>query len=173
MHTRKGLLRDVDAVYKLIKKFSPDGTLLSRSYAELSENIRDFAVIEDKGKIIGCGALHFYGIHLTEVRSFCVDPSAQGKGAGSLLMKALLDEAKLNSVRCVCLFTRIPDFFGRYGFKMATREELPDKIYKDCQKCPKLHACDEVAMYKGELPKIAILATPESVSVKELVQLRV
>ena len=56
---------------------------------------------------------------------------------------------------------------------MATREELPDKIYKDCQKCPKLHACDEVAMYKGELPKIAILATPEIPSVKDLVQLRV
>jgi len=57
----------------------------------------------------------------------------------------------------VCLFTRIPEFFAHFGFKQAKREELPDKIYKDCVNCPKLHACDEIAMIRGELPKFAIL----------------
>jgi amino-acid N-acetyltransferase len=60
-------------------------------------------------------------------------------------------------VSCVCLFTRIPRFFARFGFEIAKRENLPDKIYKDCLGCPKLHACDEIAMVRGELPKIAIL----------------
>ena len=173
MHTRRAMLKDVEPVYRLIKKFSPDGTLLPRSYAELSENIRDFIVVEDRNRIIGCGCLHFYGIHLTEVRSICVDPGAQGKGAGAQLMEALLAEAEMHDVRCVCLFTRVPGFFARFGFQVATREELPDKMYKDCQRCPKLHACDEIAMYKGELPKIAILATPENVRKLELVQVQV
>jgi amino-acid N-acetyltransferase len=54
------------------------------------------------------------------------------------------------------------------GFTIAQREELPDKIYKDCMNCPKLHACDEVAMVRGELPQYSILAQPA----KQLVKIR-
>jgi amino-acid N-acetyltransferase len=38
------------------------------------------------------------------------------------------------------------------GFSVARREELPDKIYKDCLHCPSLYACDEIAMVRGPLP---------------------
>lgn len=160
MRTRKAKLPDVEAIFKLISRFSPDGTLLPRTRAELSENIRDFIVVEHKGKVVGCGALHLYGQHLTEIRSICVHPSVKGKGGGGLLIEALMEEAKEHNVRCVCLFTRIPEFFAHHGFRVAQREELPDKIYKDCVKCPRLHACDEVAMVRGELPKMAILPPP-------------
>jgi amino-acid N-acetyltransferase len=37
------------------------------------------------------------------------------------------------------------------------RTALPDKIFKDCQSCPRLYRCDEVAMARGQLPKISIL----------------
>jgi amino-acid N-acetyltransferase len=134
---------------------------LPRSLAEISENIRDFVVVETASAagpdIIGCGALHLYGTHLAEVRSIAVRPSAQGLGAGRLLVNALFEEADLHRVTCVCLFTRIPEFFQRLGFKIAEREKLPDKIYKDCMSCPRLLACDEIAMYRGELPHFAIL----------------
>ena len=73
-------------------------------------------------------------------------------------MKALMAEAKKHRVGCICLFTRKPDFFARQGFAVAQREDLPDKIYKDCYVCPRFHCCDEVAMVRGELPKFAILA---------------
>ena len=33
----------------------------------------------------------------------------------------------------VCMFTRIPDFFFHFGFRLADRTTLPDKIYKDGQ----------------------------------------
>ncbi len=33
---------------------------------------------------------------------------------------------------------------------LSAREELPDKIFKDCLACPRLHCCDEVAMVFGE-----------------------
>jgi amino-acid N-acetyltransferase len=57
----------------------------------------------------------------------------------------------------VCLFTRIPDFFEHFGFRVAERNAMPDKIYKDCQTCPRLYACDEVAMVRGPLPQVAML----------------
>lgn len=157
MHTRRAILPDVEQLHDIIHAYSEVGTLLPRSRAELSENVRDFIVVEDEGRIVGCGALHLYGRHLTEIRSIAVLPEYKGKGAGRLLVEGLLQEAAYHHVSCVCLFTRIPDFFAHFGFRVARREELPDKIYKDCVNCPKLHACDEIAMVRGELPKFAIL----------------
>jgi len=154
MLTRRAILPDVEQIHKLIGEYSPDGTLLPRTLAELSENVRDFIVVEDGDEIIACGALHFYGRHLTEIRSIAVYPKHKGKGAGRVLIDALLEEAEHHKITCVCLFTRIPDFFAKFGFEYASREVLPDKIYKDCFKCPRLHACDEVAMYRGSLPKV-------------------
>jgi len=77
----------------------------------------------------------------------------------------LLREAEEQSVSCVCLFTRIPEFFAHFGFRVASRTALPDKIYKDCVNCPRLHACDEVAMVRGELPHMAILPVPAKIDV--------
>src|SRR5579859_4582990 len=110
MLTRRAILPDVEQIHKLISVYSPDGTLLPRTLAELSENVRDFTVVEDGKEIIACGALHFYGRHLTEIRSIAVSPKHKGKGAGRVLIEALLEEAHHHRITCVCLFTRIPDF---------------------------------------------------------------
>jgi amino-acid N-acetyltransferase len=69
-------------------------------------------------------------------------------------------------VSCICLFTRSPEFFAKLGFGIAQREDLPDKINKDCCVCPRYHCCDEVAMVKGELPRFAILPEPANFLVK-------
>jgi amino-acid N-acetyltransferase len=173
MQARRAKLHDVDDIFRIINVFTSDNTLLPRGYAELCENVRDFLVVEDEvGHIVGCGALHLYGTHLTEIRSIAVDPVVQGRGAGDLLIRALLHEAEWHGVRCVCLFTRIPDFFARFGFQIAYKEDLPDKIYKDCQRCPRQFACDETAMYRGELPRFAILAPLKSAKAEGLVQLQ-
>jgi amino-acid N-acetyltransferase len=166
MLSRRALLPDADSIHALIGAYSGDGTLLPRTLAEICETIRDFVVVEEDGEIIGCGALHLYGPHLSEIRSITVNPKAQGKGAGRELVDALMQEAETHKVSCVCLFTRIPTFFARMGFEFARREELPDKIYKDCVNCPRLNACDEIAMVRGELPSFAILQQPENVLIK-------
>ena len=157
MRTRNAILPDADAIHDLIATYSGDGTLLPRTFAEICENIRDFVVVEDRHQVIACGALHLYGPHLAEVRSIAVHPEAKGKGGGQRVVKALLDEAERQQVSGVCLFTRIPEFFAPMGFALAEREDLPDKIYKDCLGCPRLHCCDEVAMVRGELPHYAFL----------------
>jgi amino-acid N-acetyltransferase len=174
---RKARLPDAVNIFDLVNSLSGDGTLLRRSYAEICENVRDFAVAESPvvgesgGVFLGCGALHLYGPHLAEVRSIVVKPEAKGQGAGGRLLRALLEEAEEQSVTAVCLFTRIPDFFFHFGFRVVDRTTLPDKIYKDCQTCPRLYACDEVAMVRGPLPKIAVLG-PSRIAQPELVKLK-
>lgn len=171
---RKARLQDAANIFELVNSLSGDGTLLRRNYAEICENVRDFHVAESEaGVFLGCGALHLYGPHLAEVRSIVVKPEAKGKGAGGLLLKALLDEAEDHGVQAVCLFTRIPDFFFKNGFRITMdRAALPDKIYKDCQNCPRLHACDEVAMVRGPIPKVAVLG-PSKIKQPELVPLQI
>ena len=153
VRTRNAILPDVEAIHAIMQPYMEKGTLLRRTLPELAENVRDFVIAEDRGQIIGCGALHLYGMHLAEIRSIAVTPGAKGKGAGRKLVEALMKEAERHKVSCVCLFTRIPEFFGHMGFNVAQREDLPDKIYKDCVHCPFLFACDEVAMVRGQLPQ--------------------
>ncbi len=171
---RKARLQDAANIFELVNSLSGDGTLLRRQYAEICENIRDFHVAESESDVfLGCGALHLYGPHLAEVRSIVVKPEAKGQGAGARLLAALLYEAEQNGVQTVCLFTRIPDFFFRYGFRVTMdRTALPDKIYKDCQKCPRLHACDEVAMMRGPVPRVAVLG-PRNMFQQNLIPLQV
>jgi len=173
MRARKAILPDAEQIHALIGLYSEDGTLLPRTLAEICENVRDFVVVEDPGaeRIMACGALHLYGTHLAEVRSIAVHPEFQGRGAGRRVVKALLAESARQRVSCVCLFTRIPRFFAPLGFRVGKREELPDKIYKDCLNCPRLHACDEIAMVRGELPKFAILE-PKDSDYASLIRLR-
>jgi amino-acid N-acetyltransferase len=169
---REAKLQDAVNIFDLVNSLSHDGTLLRRSYAEICENVRDFWIaLSAEGRFLGCGALHLYGPHLAEVRSIVVKPEAKGQGAGGKLLRALLDEAENQGVVCVCLFTRIPDFFLHFGFAIVDRTALPDKIYKDCQTCPRLYACDEVAMVRGPLPRIAVLG-PSRLPKPELVKLQ-
>lgn len=172
VRVRQAKLQDANRIFELVNSLSHDGTLLRRSYAEICENVRDFTVAEGGGgEFLGCGALHLYGPHLSEVRSIVVRPEARGSGAGGELMRGLLAEAGDQGVSCVSLFTRIPEFFVRFGFREVDRTALPDKIYKDCQTCPRLYRCDEVAMVRGELPRIAVLG-PTRFPEPELVRLQ-
>jgi amino-acid N-acetyltransferase len=163
MLVRKALLKDAANVCDLVNSLSTDNTLLNRSFAEICENIRDFTVAEsDGGVFLGCGALHFYGPHLCEVRSIAVKPAAKNQGAGGRILGALIEEAEEHGIQSICLFTHIPDFFFKYGFRaIEDKTELPDKIFKDCQNCPRLHRCDEVAMVRGRIPRFSILGPRE------------
>jgi amino-acid N-acetyltransferase len=179
LRVHKARLQDARDIFDLVNSLSHDGTLLRRSYAEICENIRDFTVAEAinpadptaEPAFLGCGALHLYGPHLAEVRSIVLYPEARGKGAGAALLRALLAESEEHGVATTCLFTRLPEFFEHFGFRVAERNAMPDKIYKDCQACPRLYACDEVAMVKGPLPNIAVLG-PIHVKQPKLVQVQ-
>src|SRR5215472_13348777 len=52
MRTRKAILPDAEHIHELICAYSGDGTLLPRTLPEICENVRDFVVLEDDGRII-------------------------------------------------------------------------------------------------------------------------
>jgi amino-acid N-acetyltransferase len=146
-------LQDAGEIYKLIDNFSHDGTLLPRSYAEICANIRTFTVVETHThQFLGCAALHIYGPHLAEIRSIVVRPDIKGHGAGGQLVHELMRQAEARGIQCVCLFTRIPNFFEHFHFSTYDRHAFSDKVLKDCLHCPRRHACDETAMAFGQLP---------------------
>ena len=152
LHIRQAQLQDAPAIHSLIDSFSHDGTLLRRSYFEICQNIGTFTVVETRGHtFIGCASLHVYGNHLAEVRSIVVRPQDKGAGAGGLLVRALLRQAEAKDIRCLCLFTRIPEFFEHFHFHTAEHRALRDKVLKDCMHCARRNACDETAMILGQL----------------------
>ena len=106
MRTREAILPDAEQIHALVGAYSGDGTLLPRTLAEICENVRDFVVLEHDGRLIGCGALHLYGVHLAEIRSITVDPASQSSGGGRRLVKALLAQAEKHQVTCVCQIGR-------------------------------------------------------------------
>jgi amino-acid N-acetyltransferase len=163
MRTRKAILPDAPAIYSLISQYTTDGTLLPRSLQEICENVRDFIVVEDHGKVVACAALHFYGLSLAEVRSVTVDKSAQGRSVGKKLVLGMIEESKAHQIDRVFLFTRVPEFFAKLGFVSVPNHILPEKVHKDCLNCPRREHCDETAMVLGEEDAaLAIMSVEEN-----------
>jgi amino-acid N-acetyltransferase len=159
MRTRKAILPDAPEIHRLISGYTGDGTLLPRSLQEICENVRDFIVVEDCGKVIACAALHFYGLGLAEVRSVTVDKSVQGRNVGRTLVEGLIQEAENHHIDRVFLFTRVPEFFSKLGFVTVPHHILPEKVHKDCLGCPRRENCDEIAMVHGEAEAEYAMAT--------------
>jgi len=143
---RKAQIADVKNIQKLLITFANRGDMLSRSLSELYESLRDFYIAVEDGELIGAAALHIVWDDLAEVRSVAVAETAGRKGIGSLLVQACIDDARQLGLRRVFCLTYKPDFFGKHGFRLVDKAELPHKVWGDCVKCVKFPDCDENAM---------------------------
>jgi amino-acid N-acetyltransferase len=152
LEIRKASLTDITALLELINAYAAQGVMLPRTEFEMAENIRDFLVAFDEGRLVGCGALHFYTASSGEVRSLAVDPGAKARGIGRALVEALEQEARAQELHSIFAFTYVAGFFGKLGFEEVDRGELPLKAWKDCMRCPKFQACDEIAVLKRLKP---------------------
>ena len=143
---RKAQIGDVKEIQKLLMTFASRGDMLSRSLSEIYESLRDFYVFEEQGTLLGVAALHIVWDDLAEVRSVAVAEDAGRKGIGSLLVQACIAEARQIGLRRIFCLTYKPEFFGRHGFRLVDKAELPHKVWGDCIKCAKFPDCDENAM---------------------------
>jgi len=145
---RSARLTDIADLLELINTYAAGGVMLPRTEFEMAENIRDFLIAIDGDRLVGCGALHFYTPFSGEVRSLAVEPGLKTKGIGRMLVEALEAEARTNDLHSLFAFTYVDGFFRKLGFEEIDRGELPLKAWKDCLRCPKFQACDEIAMLK-------------------------
>ncbi|USD37884.1 MULTISPECIES: argininosuccinate lyase [Ferrimonas] len=143
---RPARLSDVDAIHTINGHWALKGETLPRSRDDLLRDILDFAVAEQDGEVVGCASLYIYETGLAEMRSLGVDPNNHGQGQGKALVDYMLQRARELELKRVIVLTRVPQFFTKAGFNHTDKETLPEKVMKDCDLCPRKHACDEIAM---------------------------
>jgi amino-acid N-acetyltransferase len=149
---RQAQLSDIPAMLRLINNYAAKSVMLPRTELEICESLRDFLIATDNEQLVGCGAIHFYTQHMAELRSLAVDPDRSHAGLGTLVTHALIEEAGRLGVDVVFAFTYVPGFFEKMGFHLVDRGALPLKAWKDCLRCPKFQACDEIAMAREITP---------------------
>lgn len=145
---RKAKIKDIRQIQELINTFAKQDVMLPRSLNELYENIRDFWVMEDKNRIIGCAALHISWDDLAEIKSVAVLKKYQGKGIGRELIGVCLNEAIPLGAKKIFVLTYKPGYFKKFGFKRINHASLPHKIWAECINCCKFPNCQESALLK-------------------------
>jgi amino-acid N-acetyltransferase len=145
---RKAALPDVEQMHRLITSYASQGVMLPKTLLQLYENLRDYTVVTspEGEELAGCGALHIYWENLAEIRALAVAPDTAKRGVGSMMVTALIEEARSLGIAKVFLFTYIPDFFARFGFIKTDHSSMPLKVFNECFQCPKFNTCDEIAM---------------------------
>jgi amino-acid N-acetyltransferase len=120
--------------------------------SELYQCVREFHVAVRDRDVVACGALRLLWDDLGEVRSLAVRADHHGRGLGTALVARVLEDARALSLPRVIALTRDPAFFERSGFAAVPRDTLPRKVWTDCVRCPRRHACDEVAVVIDLVP---------------------
>jgi amino-acid N-acetyltransferase len=121
----------VPAVRALVDQYAPDRRLLSKATVTLYEDVQEFVVAEVDGRVVGCAALHVLWADLAEVRTVAVDPEAQGRGTGGLLLQRLLRRAVDLGVRRVFCLTFETAFFARHGFVPVTQVLVDARVQEE------------------------------------------
>jgi amino-acid N-acetyltransferase len=142
----KARIGDPKAIQVLVNGYAARELMLARSLNDVYDTLRDFFVWREDGRVVGCVALHITWDGLGEVRSLAVEADAQGRGIGSALVEACLEEARQIGMKKVFVLTYVPGFFRKIGFRPEPKENLPHKIWADCLNCPRFPECDEVAL---------------------------
>ena len=150
---RKAVMHDIKPILDLINGYAARGVMLPRTEFEMSEAIRDFSVVYSGMQLLGCGALHFYSPQIAEIRSLAVHEEAKTKGVGRKLVEVLVEEAQAYELDAVFAFTYVDEFFQKVGFHVVERGVLPLKAWKDCLRCSKFQACDEIAVLRVLRPE--------------------
>ncbi|MDA9557595.1 argininosuccinate lyase [Vibrio sp.] len=146
VNVRPARLTDIEALEGMVAYWANMGENLPRSRNELVRDIGSFAVAEHHGEVTGCASLYVYDSGLAEIRSLGVEPGWQGQGQGRAIIQYLLDKAQQMAIKKVFVLTRTPEFFMKQSFLPTSKSLLPEKVLKDCEHCPRQHACDEVAL---------------------------
>jgi amino-acid N-acetyltransferase len=149
MRVRRAKITDVRAMHNLLSVFAEKKELLPRAISELYENLQQFHVADERGRVVGCCSLAVQWDNLAEVKALAVNPDFQGRGLGRKLLEACLKDARLLGVTRVFALTMKDGFFSRLGFSRVEKNNLPHKVWTECVRCPYFpDTCVEIAMVK-------------------------
>jgi amino-acid N-acetyltransferase len=123
---------DVLAIRDLVENYAGDGPrLLRKNTVTLYEDVQEFYVAVQDGKVIGCGALHVMWHDLGEIRTVAVDPAIKGQGIGSKILDSLTQRASdLGLTKLFCL-TFETKFFSGHGFEQIEESPVDASTYAE------------------------------------------
>ncbi|MBI5652476.1 MAG: GNAT family N-acetyltransferase [Chloroflexi bacterium] len=152
---RAATLADAEQISALVNLGEREGQLIPRSLDAIRASIGDWIVALDDDRpeqgrrVIGVGSLVEMGPTLSEVRSLAVAPDYRKFGIGAKLVAALVELAREREIPTLFALTRAVPFFEKQGFATTTKDDFPEKVWRDCVVCPVRDACDEVAVVKS------------------------
>ncbi|MFC1540748.1 GNAT family N-acetyltransferase [Candidatus Margulisiibacteriota bacterium] len=122
---RPAVKKDAEDITKILKE-------LDLYYTGLQ--LKDFWVAEQNGQIVGTAQLEVLP-DLCFLSSVGVRPTEQKHGIGKALLTELFNQCKGD--KPVYLYTIIPGFFAKFGFKPTTDlpPQLPSKSRYECAAC--------------------------------------
>lgn len=153
---RPARLTDIERLEGMVAYWANMGENLPRSRSDIVRDIGSFAVAEHHGEITGCASLYVYDSGLAEIRSLGVEAGWQRQGQGRAIVHYLVKKAQQMAINKVFVLTRSPEFFMKLNFIPTSKTLLPEKVLKDCEQCPRQHACDEVALEVDFAQRIVI-----------------
>jgi argininosuccinate synthase len=128
---RRARKADVEAIHRINERFARRGILLSRTPEEIEEQIGTFRVSELDGEVVGIVALRDFGDGLGELRSLAVADTAQGRGMGEMLVRAIVRDAREAGIQRLYVLTANPGYFALHGFEEVPWGEVPEVLDAD------------------------------------------
>lgn len=146
----KPKIADIPNMRNLVLKEVQNGVILDRSEDEIANTIRSYKIIKNANdEIIAFSALYIYSMILGEIRSLIVKEDFRRKGLASLLINALIEDAKELGLKEILVLTYRREVFEKLDFKEIDKAKIPNhKIWADCIKCKRFPICDEIALIK-------------------------
>ncbi len=136
---------NIPDIIDLLEPYVAEGIVLRRTYEEIQAERHCFYVAYVDGLAEGVISYHDYDNQLYEIRSLVVNKKFSRKGIGRQLVEFVIDLLRNEHPACrIFALTYVPDFFYKLNFIQLDKSKLPEKIWKDCNNCPKKDCCTEI-----------------------------
>lgn len=150
---------DVAGIVALVNGYAAEAIMLYRSPESVRMTLHDFVVaVDTTGAVMACGALKEYSPSLAEVASVAVARDAHGLGLGTAIVAEVEKLARKRGIDELFALTLTPKFFQSAGYAIGDRAMYPEKIRRDCLKCPRRIRCNEYCVVRQVQEQIAVAA---------------
>ena len=150
---------DAEGIKQIIDSyaFKEDGSgqLIPLTLAQIKQAIKHgwFYTAKAGEAVIGCGSVAEYN-GIAEFRSWAVREEYHEQGIGEKLAEACIEQAKNNGHKTLHALTQEQNAsrllkLGFYSNGPGKKNSPPEKLAKDCAKCPIYDRCNETAMAKA------------------------
>lgn len=150
---------DIAGIVSLVNGYAAEAIMLYRSPESVRLTLHDFVVaVDTSDAVIACGALKEYSPSLAEVASVAVARDAHGLGLGTAIVAEVERLARKRDIDELFALTLTPAFFQSAGYVIGDRALYPEKIRRDCLRCPRRIRCNEHCVVRSVQEAIAVAA---------------